>query len=172
MPARSKHFVPSLIYWCHKNCLWSHLFGFAVFAFGVLTGAHFPRSFKFCFLNVFKQAKYGKSNLLHIILNFFGMRARWRTARVFISSTFRDMHGERDLLTRFVFPELKARAEKLFVNVYEVDLRWGVTEADTQTHRWTDTDAESRTQIQILGYAGRQTHTKTQAGAHLNTWGR
>ncbi|KAJ8317249.1 hypothetical protein KUTeg_005153 [Tegillarca granosa] len=25
---------------------------------------------------------------------------RWRTARVFISSTFRDMHGERDLLTR------------------------------------------------------------------------
>ncbi|ELU05341.1 hypothetical protein CAPTEDRAFT_193037 [Capitella teleta] len=55
---------------------------------------------------------------------------RWRTARVFISSTFRDMHGERDLLTRFVFPELRSRAEKRFLNVYEVDLRWGITEED------------------------------------------
>ena len=37
-------------------------------------------------------------------------RPLWRTARVFISSTFRDMHGERDILTRFVFPELRERA--------------------------------------------------------------
>jgi hypothetical protein len=29
-----------------------------------------------------------------------------RVAYVFISSTFNDMHGERDILTRFVFPEL------------------------------------------------------------------
>ncbi|XP_014669734.1 PREDICTED: telomerase protein component 1-like [Priapulus caudatus] len=52
----------------------------------------------------------------------------WRTIRVFISSTFKDMHGERDLLTRFVFPELRARARERFVNVYEVDLRWGISE--------------------------------------------
>jgi len=32
---------------------------------------------------------------------------RWRTARLFVSSTFRDMHGERDWLTRYVFPELR-----------------------------------------------------------------
>ena len=31
----------------------------------------------------------------------------WRTVRVFISSTFRDMHGERDSLTRHVFPQLE-----------------------------------------------------------------
>jgi len=31
---------------------------------------------------------------------------KWRMVRVFISSTFLDMHGERDLLNRFVFPEL------------------------------------------------------------------
>ena len=31
---------------------------------------------------------------------------KWRRVRVFISSTFLDMHGERDLLNRFVFPEL------------------------------------------------------------------
>ncbi|XP_071942652.1 telomerase protein component 1-like [Antedon mediterranea] len=57
---------------------------------------------------------------------------RWRTARVFISSTFRDMHGERDILTRCVFPELRARAKKHHINVYEVDLRWGVTEQEAK----------------------------------------
>jgi hypothetical protein len=60
---------------------------------------------------------------------------RWRTARVFISSTFRDMHGERDLLTRFVFPELRAVARQHFINVFEVDLRWGVTEEVSSTSR-------------------------------------
>ncbi|XP_053406458.1 telomerase protein component 1-like [Mercenaria mercenaria] len=59
----------------------------------------------------------------------------WRTARVFISSTFRDMHGERDLLTRYVFPELRALGKKHFINVYEVDLRWGVTEEETKQSR-------------------------------------
>ena len=60
----------------------------------------------------------------------------WRTARVFISSTFRDMHGERDLLTRYVFPELRALGKKHFINVYEVDLRWGVTEEETKNSRY------------------------------------
>uniref|UniRef100_UPI00398E6792 telomerase protein component 1-like n=1 Tax=Pristiophorus japonicus TaxID=55135 RepID=UPI00398E6792 len=34
-------------------------------------------------------------------------KLRWRTVRVFVSSTFRDMWAERDLLTRSVFPELR-----------------------------------------------------------------
>jgi len=55
--------------------------------------------------------------------------------RVFISSTFLDMHAERDLLTRFVFPELRARAERLFVNIQDVDLRWGVSQDDAHSHR-------------------------------------
>lgn len=33
----------------------------------------------------------------------------WPEARVFVSSTFLDMHGERDILTRIVFPELRVR---------------------------------------------------------------
>ena len=45
------------------------------------------------------------------------------------------MHGERDLLTRFVFPELRARAAKKFINVSEVDLRWGVTEEETKSNK-------------------------------------
>ncbi|PVD30085.1 hypothetical protein C0Q70_09346 [Pomacea canaliculata] len=60
---------------------------------------------------------------------------RWRTARVFISSTFLDMHGERDLLTRFVFPELRARGSHHFINIFEVDLRWGITEEDARNNR-------------------------------------
>ena len=62
-------------------------------------------------------------------------RQKWRTVRVFISSTFRDMHGERDLLTRFVFPELRALAHSKQIQLYEVDLRWGVTEEDARHHR-------------------------------------
>jgi len=31
----------------------------------------------------------------------------WRTVRVFVSSTFRDMSAERDHLVRFVFPRLR-----------------------------------------------------------------
>ena len=62
-------------------------------------------------------------------------RQKWRTVRVFISSTFRDMHGERDLLTRFVFPELRARARSKQIQLYEVDLRWGVTEEDARHHK-------------------------------------
>ena len=64
-----------------------------------------------------------------------GLHQKWRTVRVFISSTFRDMHGERDLLTRFVFPELRARAHARQIQVYEVDLRWGVTEEDARSHK-------------------------------------
>ncbi|KAK6467642.1 telomerase protein component 1 isoform X1 [Huso huso] len=58
-------------------------------------------------------------------------RNRWRSVRVFVSSTFRDMHGERDLLVRSVFPELRLRAARLCVNLQEVDLRWGITEEES-----------------------------------------
>ncbi|CAF4607539.1 unnamed protein product [Rotaria sp. Silwood1] len=57
---------------------------------------------------------------------------RWRTVRVFISSTFKDMHAERDLLTRYVFPELRQRAKSLFVNLYQTDLRWGIAESQSR----------------------------------------
>ncbi|MBN3305184.1 TEP1 protein, partial [Amia calva] len=60
---------------------------------------------------------------------------RWRTVRVFISSTFRDMHGERDVLVRSVFPELRRRAAPHCLCVQEVELRWGVTEEESSRHR-------------------------------------
>ena len=51
-----------------------------------------------------------------------------RVIRVFISSTFRDMMRERDLLVKRVFPELRHKCAKRFVTFTEVDLRWGITE--------------------------------------------
>nr|KAG5700929.1 hypothetical protein BaRGS_034214 [Batillaria attramentaria] len=75
---------------------------------------------------------------------------RWRTARVFISSTFRDMHGERDLLTRFVFPELRALGRHHFINVFEMDLRWGVTEEDTRNNRTLELCLQELTKCQLF----------------------
>jgi nephrocystin-3 len=51
-----------------------------------------------------------------------------RQIRVFISSTFRDMQAERELLIKRVFPELRSLCAKRFVTFTEVDLRWGITE--------------------------------------------
>jgi telomerase protein component 1 len=36
------------------------------------------------------------------------------------------MHGERDLLNRFVFPELARRGRNLCLEILPIDLRWGV----------------------------------------------
>ncbi len=51
-----------------------------------------------------------------------------RSIRVFISSTFRDMQGERDELVKRVFPQLRKMCEQRSVTWGEVDLRWGITE--------------------------------------------
>ena len=50
-----------------------------------------------------------------------------RTVRLFLSSTFRDFGEERDLLMRKVFPALRARLKDRFVELVDVDLRWGIT---------------------------------------------
>jgi Domain of unknown function (DUF4062) len=52
--------------------------------------------------------------------------------RIFVSSTFRDMHAERDLLGRFVFPQLRDHCRASGVEVVEVDLRWGVTDEEIE----------------------------------------
>ena len=59
----------------------------------------------------------------------------WTTARVFISSTFRDMHAERDHLVKKVLPRLRARLAPYRFYLEEVDLRWGVTEEQAKNGR-------------------------------------
>ena len=56
------------------------------------------------------------------------MAAAQRVLRVFISSTFRDMQGEREELVKRVFPEIRHVCEQRGVVWGEVDLRWGVTD--------------------------------------------
>jgi tetratricopeptide (TPR) repeat protein len=64
--------------------------------------------------------------------------SRWRTARVFISSTFLDMQAERDHLVRDVMPRLRERLERHRIHLIDVDLRWGVTRAEVENRRALD----------------------------------
>jgi len=51
-----------------------------------------------------------------------------RNIRIFISSTFHDMHAEREELVKYTFPELRKRCRERGVELLDVDLRWGVTD--------------------------------------------
>jgi WD40 repeat protein len=58
---------------------------------------------------------------------------KWQKVHVFVSSTFNDMHAERDYLVKKVFPELQEWCERRKLQLVDIDLRWGVTEQDA-TH--------------------------------------
>ena len=64
----------------------------------------------------------------------------WRTRPVFLTSTFRDMHAERDHLRERVIPELQERLRQRFHHLEVIDLRWGVQTA-------TETEAAGREQL-------------------------
>jgi telomerase protein component 1 len=55
------------------------------------------------------------------------MASTWHEVKIFISSTFSDMHAERDYLIKFVFPALREKLEKYRIHLVDIDLRWGVT---------------------------------------------
>ena len=58
---------------------------------------------------------------------------RWNEVSVFISSTFKDMHAERDYILKNVFPQLGEWCERRHIVLHDIDLRWGVTPQDSQT---------------------------------------
>ena len=66
------------------------------------------------------------------------MSAKWRTVRVFISSTFRDMHAERDHLVRVVFPALREKLLPYRIHLDDIDLRWGVTKEQADNDQTLD----------------------------------
>ncbi|XP_070562961.1 TPR repeat-containing protein DDB_G0287407-like isoform X2 [Ptychodera flava] len=59
-------------------------------------------------------------------------RSGWKTVRIFVSSTFRDFHAERETLVKEVFPDLRVWCEKRRLYLVDCDLRWGVPK-DTTT---------------------------------------
>jgi len=58
---------------------------------------------------------------------------KWERVTIFISSTFNDMHAERDYLVKDVFPELREWCESRKIHLVDIDLRWGVTEEDSSS---------------------------------------
>eukprot|EP00741_Cyanophora_paradoxa_P005465 tig00000889_g5298.t1 len=54
--------------------------------------------------------------------------------RVFISSTFKDFHGERNALVKTAFPQLNEQLAAHRVFFIPLDLRWGLTAEDTSSH--------------------------------------
>eukprot|EP01127_Copromyxa_protea_P007759 TRINITY_DN1769_c0_g2_i1.p1 TRINITY_DN1769_c0_g2~~TRINITY_DN1769_c0_g2_i1.p1 ORF type:complete len:1372 (+),score=255.43 TRINITY_DN1769_c0_g2_i1:36-4151(+) len=71
------------------------------------------------------------------VIPTFGQNAKWepskndRNVRIFVSSTFLDMQEERELLIRYTFPKLKKFCEERGLFLTQVDLRWGITEEDS-----------------------------------------
>lgn len=55
-----------------------------------------------------------------------------REIRIFISSTFRDMHAEREELIKKVFPALAQVCRQRGVKLIAVDLRWGITKEQAE----------------------------------------
>lgn len=53
-------------------------------------------------------------------------RTEWKTVRIFVSSTFKDFHAEREILVKQVFPDLRQWCESHNLHLIDCDLRWGV----------------------------------------------
>ncbi len=60
---------------------------------------------------------------------------RWEKVYIFISSTFTDMHAERDYLVKRVFPDLQDWCEQRRLRLVDIDLRWGVTQQDATRNK-------------------------------------
>jgi hypothetical protein len=61
--------------------------------------------------------------------------AGWRNVRVFLSSTFRDMHAEREDLVKTTYPALRERLLPNRVELYDDDLRWGIPEGEAKNEQ-------------------------------------
>jgi tetratricopeptide (TPR) repeat protein len=57
--------------------------------------------------------------------------SRARSVRLFLSSTFKDMSKERELLVKKVFPEIRRLCASRFVNFVYIDFRWGITSEES-----------------------------------------
>ena len=58
------------------------------------------------------------------------------------------MHGERNILHRFVFPELKRRARYLNVDLFPIDLRWGIDSSNRTGSNFFGSVINTNTMVQ------------------------
>lgn len=99
--------------------------------------------------NIAENAFWGCDSLMHeiptredragqetqeTIVERKNIRKKLRTTKnIFISSTFRDMQAERDMVQEKVLPALRNCAKKYGENVGVIDLRWGVDTSALET---------------------------------------
>lgn len=76
-----------------------------------------------------------KHSLNFISMNTYNKLLEKRQIRVFVSSTFKDLHRERNFLMRRTFPKLQEEALKHGISITEMDLRWGITEDESKLGR-------------------------------------
>jgi len=56
-----------------------------------------------------------------------------RQVKLFISSSFRGLYDERDVLAKQVFPEIHRRCQQRKVDFVEIDLRWGISKEQVKS---------------------------------------
>ena len=76
--------------------------------------------------------EYSKANQRKIRTKQKTINDNLKIVRIFISSTFRDFHNERDLLVTEVLPRLRSWCSLHWLHLVECDLRWGVSTDSTQ----------------------------------------
>jgi len=59
----------------------------------------------------------------------------WQTFSIFISSTFKDMPSERDVLVKKVFPQIREKLLPYRIKLIDIDLRWGITEEQAENDK-------------------------------------
>ncbi|HUU75180.1 MAG TPA: hypothetical protein VMW63_03720 [Methanoregulaceae archaeon] len=67
------------------------------------------------------------------------MSLSWKTVSVFMSSTFNDMHAERDYLVKLVFHELREWCEQRKLRLIDIDLRWVFLQRNRKKSSWLST---------------------------------
>lgn len=56
----------------------------------------------------------------------------WKVVYIFLSSTFKDMHYERDYIRNYVIPSLNDKLKEHRIIVRLIDLRWGINTSNEQ----------------------------------------
>ena len=97
-----------------------------------------------------------------------------REIRIFLSSTFSDMHEERNYLTKKIFPRIREICERREVRFTVLDLRWGITEEESRTGKVIEIcmDEIKRTKPFFIGLLGGRygwipTEKETELNRHL-----
>ena len=80
---------------------------------------------------------------------------------LFVSSTFQDMHAERDLLHNVVIPDILDRFSQYRVQLDLIDLRWGISTPDETSEKENTTkilrvcfDEIERSRPFFIGFIG------------------